>query len=267
MVHTCSKITVVGAGNVATHLALALKGCGYEICAVFSRTSTAADLLAHKVGAIPLTDIKLLPASDAFIYCVKDDVLRDIACTVSAMHPKALHIHTSGSTPINVFAAECAHYGVAYPLQTFTKSAVLDLSEVTCFIEADNSGTLVKIRHLLSGIMGRICELDSDGRLRLHTAAVFACNFVNHCYSIAETLLSESGLPFEVLLPLVDETARKVHEMSPVMAQTGPAVRYDMTIIQKHMHLLSKKPLLREIYGLMSRSIYQQQGQLDHETQ
>jgi predicted short-subunit dehydrogenase-like oxidoreductase (DUF2520 family) len=116
---------------------------------------------------------------------------------------------------------------------------------------------LALIKTLAASITDSVYELTSENRKYLHLAAVFACNFANHCYSAAADLLEKHGIPFQVMLPLIDETAEKVHHLAPWEAQTGPAVRYDENVMQKHLALLRETPNYEEIYKLMSKSIHE----------
>jgi predicted short-subunit dehydrogenase-like oxidoreductase (DUF2520 family) len=140
-----------------------------------------------------------------------------------------------------------------YPMQTFSRKRQVDFAEIPIFVESrTDEERLMMMAELISN---RVWVLDEENRRYLHLAAVFACNFTNHMYDLSARLLAERGIPFSVLLPLIDETARKVHEMSPREAQTGPAVRHDMNVIGKHVDMLSD-PMVKEIYTLMSDSIY-----------
>jgi predicted short-subunit dehydrogenase-like oxidoreductase (DUF2520 family) len=138
-------------------------------------------------------------------------------------------------------------------MQTFSKERQADFSVIPLFLEADGPETMATLQVLAGSISQRIYELTTDERKYLHLAAVFACNFANHCYTLAADVLAQKGLPFDVMLPLIDETARKVHELHPVDAQTGPAVRGDQNVMDAQKALLDDR--LATIYMLMSESI------------
>ena len=148
--------------------------------------------------------------------------------------------------------------GVLYPMQTFSKVRPVDFSEVSVFIESATDSALLE--SLAQSISRHVYHLDSEGRKHLHLAAVFACNFTNHCYDLSASLLQRYGIPFEVMLPLIDETARKVHNLTPREAQTGPAVRYDTSVIERQEALLTGSE--RDIYRLMSQSIHEYHDKL-----
>ena len=143
-----------------------------------------------------------------------------------------------------------------YPLQTFSKSKPVCLPETNFFIEGNDDFARGKVRELASALSHHVQELDSTGRRRLHLAAVFACNFTNHLYEIAAELLAEAGIDFSVMLPLIDETTAKIRTLSPYKAQTGPAVRNDRNIIDKHLALLAAKRELATIYRLLTDDIH-----------
>ena len=248
------SLVIIGAGNVASHLAPALHRAGYEVRAVFSRNINHAQPLADKVGAEAACSLETLPEADIFFYCVSDDALPTVAEALCKRFPDALHVHTSGSSPLSVFPA--ARCGVAYPLQTFSRGADVDFRHVRMFIEGKNDDCCKKIASVCKKISNFVTEMRTDQRLWLHLASVFACNFANHCFALAADILHEkANLPFEVLLPLVDATVEKAHYLPPAAGQTGPAARNDQRIMQLHERLLADNSLRLSIYEAMSQSI------------
>jgi len=242
---------------VATHLSQALQCAGHEICGVCSRTATSAHKLGTLLGCPATTDPQELPAAETYIFAVKDDALAGQIRQLALRRSDALFVHTAGSVPMQVFAPYADHYGVIYPLQTFSKSRRVDFSEIPCFIEASSPQVLAQIKALAGSISGCTIEMDSERRRFLHLSAVFACNFANHCYAMATAILQQEGLAPEWLLPLIDETARKVHDMPPQAAQTGPAVRGDERVMAGHRQLLAGYDTARAVYETMSRSIHE----------
>jgi len=246
------RIVLIGAGRLATNLGKALRRAGHDILAVYSHTQSNAEALTSVLGGTPTDSMSALPAcADAFIVSIKDAALP--ACIPQMTEGRAgqLFLHTAGSMPMDIFAGYATRYGVFYPMQTFSKDRTVDFTGVPLFIE----GTDPLIRPLAESISQRVYELSSDDRKYLHLAAVFASNFTNHCYALSAQVLEAHGLPFDVMLPLIDETARKVHELHPLDAQTGPAVRYDANVIGMQASLLDG--MSRDIYNLLSRSIHQ----------
>lgn len=251
------RIVLVGAGGLATNLGLALHEAGHDVLAVFSRTMEHARILAERIGSQPTDDICALPnEADLFIVSVKDAVLTDVVQQLVQGREEQFFAHTAGSMPLELFQGPAHHYGVFYPMQSFTKERCVDFSEIPVFLEASDVQTLTLLKTLSATLTPHIYELSTDERRYLHLAAVFACNFANHCYALSAEILQQHGLPFSVMLPLIDETARKVHYLSPLEAQTGPAIRYDLNVINKQQQLLDD-PAMKELYERLSKSIYQ----------
>ena len=271
------KIVLIGAGNLATHLGKALHAAGHDMLQVFSRTMQSAETLASLLDAEPLTDIaQVRDDADVYIFSVKDSALVQLVAqlcrheadglgedgAVKALRKakkgehERVFLHTAGSMPMSVFEGMAQHYGVLYPMQTFSKQREVDFSIIPCFVEANDEFAQKQIEGLAREISGRVYQLSSEDRKYLHLSAVFACNFANHCYAISQDLLEEHGIPFDVMLPLINETAAKVHEMKPKDAQTGPAVRYDENVIDKQSKLLENHPHFKKVYDSMSKSIH-----------
>ena len=251
------KIVLIGAGNLATHLGKALHAAGHDMVQVFSRTMQSAETLASLLDAEPLTDMaQVRDDADVYIFSVKDSALEQLISQLCGGEKKVF-LHTAGSMPMSVFRGKALHYGVLYPMQTFSKQREVDFSIIPCFIEANDEFALKQIEGLAGQISHRGYQLSSEDRKYLHLSAVFACNFANHCYAASQELLQQHGIPFDVMLPLIDETAAKVHGMTPKEAQTGPAVRYDENVIGKQIQLLENQPYFQKIYDCMSKSIHE----------
>lgn len=251
------SVVMVGAGNLATHLAKNLLNKGFSVVQVYSRTEASAKTLATQIGAEYTTQITdLHPEAQLYICSLKDDALLQLIPQLTMNNPDALWLHTAGSIPMQVWAGHAQRYGVLYPLQTFSKHRQVKFSEIPFFVEANNPTDLSLIEQVAQKLCDKVYRADSEQRKGLHLAAVFACNFTNHLYALANELLIEHHLPFEALLPLIDETARKVHQLSPHEAQTGPAVRYDRQVMDNHLAMLNDAPDMQRIYQLLSESIH-----------
>lgn len=210
------------------HYAFELKGIKTEL--VHARPLTADPAAVEK-----------LPLADVYIYAVADHALADVVAKVTM--PKALHLHTSGTMPIEVFGADKPHAGVLYFFQSFSREVMIDdWSTIPCFIEGRNIDDIAAIYSLAQCLTSRIYEADGYDRGRLHIAGVFANNYTNLMYRIAAQVLQDTQIPFEALLPLIDRTADKVHTLAPKDAQTGPAQRGDMNVMKRHMELLENVP-------------------------
>lgn len=250
------KVVIVGAGNLATNLGKALFHAGHNLVQVYSRTSESATALADIVGASSTNVLDaIVENADAYIIALKDDALSEIVPQLCKGREESVFIHTAGSISMDCFSGVAKYYGVLYPMQTFTKTREVDFNEIPCFLEYNGIKAKGVIESLAGSITSVKYEMSSDNRKFLHLSAVWACNFVNHCYDVSSEILKRCGMPFDVMLPLLDETARKVHLMSPREAQTGPAVRYDENVIRKQAELLKDTPIFREIYEMMSISI------------
>ncbi|MBR1447762.1 MAG: DUF2520 domain-containing protein [Prevotella sp.] len=250
-------IVFIGAGRLATNLARALHAQGHRITAVYSRTMASAEALCSLCGGTPTTDLASLPLeADAFVLAVKDSVLGELIARLDEGRENQAFFHTAGSVPLSVFGSH-RHGGVIYPMQTFSKERPVDFSRVPIFIEGDSEDTLALAERIARSVSSEVRRLSSEDRRHLHLAAVFACNFANHCYALSARILEKHGVPFSVMLPLIEETAQKVETMHPREAQTGPAIRYDENVIEAQKQLLADEPMMRQVYELMSKSIYQ----------
>lgn len=252
------NIVFVGAGNLATNVALELHSKGYNIMQVYSRTMASAKMLADRLGCEALDDIgNIQTEADLYIVSVKDSIIDDVVGKLCDGSRRGLFVHTAGSISIDIFNGRAERYGVFYPMQSFSKQKKVDFSEVSIFIEANNDEDSRALSDMAESLGKKVYYLSSEARKHLHLAAVFACNFANHCYELSSEVLGKYGIPFEVMLPLVDEAARKVHSVSPKDAQTGPAVRYDENVIGMQRELLSDMPRIQKIYDDMSASIHE----------
>lgn len=252
-----SDIVLIGAGRLATHLSCALIGAGHRIVQVCSRRPESACTLASAVGAEWTVDLAALrDGADVYIYAVRDDAL---PLVVSAVRVRGgLHLHTAGSVDIAIFSGLRSSYGSLYPLQTFTKEKQVDFREIPVFYEGNTAETEARLRALCASITPKVYRIDSAGRRQLHLAAVLACNFANMLWGIASEILQKSGVPFGVMRPLIAETLDKAMALGPYAAQTGPAVRGDREVIDRHLAMLSGHPDWQRIYEEITELIYKE---------
>lgn len=237
---------------MATSLAHGLSAC-CEVVQIYSRQLPHAQALADAIGCPLTTDdlLALVPDADAYIIAVRDDVIADVVAAVP--DNGALWLHTSGSKGIDLFKGHRTHYGVLWPMQSFTREMVVALDDVHFFAEAGDEETLQELMALGRLISHHVVEADSEKRRRLHVASVFSCNFANHMWALADEVLREADLPFNAMLPLIRTTVDKLDRLTPSDSQTGPAVRHDTQVIASHLSLLDGDK--REIYDLLSQSI------------
>lgn len=249
------KIILIGAGNVAHHLAEALLKEGLNLCQIYSRTPESARELGAKTGIAYTSEVKdVYPDGDVYIFCVSDDSLPGMVKAVR-MKEEALVLHTSGSQPMAVLKPGGRAYGVMYPVQTFSKRRTLDFREIPLCVEGCSPEVLERVKRLAGRLSDHVREVDSARRKVLHLAAVLVNNFPNYLYAVAGQMMEENGLPFDMLRPLILETADKVMQMSPREAQTGPAKRGDESILGMHRAMLKDRKELLNVYALLSEGI------------
>ena len=250
------KIVIIGAGSVGTNLhhALELKGIHAELIHARPLTAKPSPLASNPspLASSP-SPLASLPQADVYIYTVADHALRKVIAKVHA--PKALHLHTSGSMPIEVFGADKPHAGVLYFFQSFSREVLIDdWSGIPCIIEGRNIDDIAAIYSLAQCLTSRIYEANQHDRERLHIAGIFANNYTNLMYRIAAEVLKDTQIPFEALLPLIDQTAAKVHSLAPKDAQTGPAKRGDHEVMNHHLEILKATPYA-EVYQALAALI------------
>lgn len=254
--NTKKSITFIGAGNVATHLAKAFFSKGFNISQIYSKSLTNAITLANKVNAVPIHNLSdLTDENHIYIVCLKDDVIEQVLNQITIK--QKLIVHTSGSIDMNVFSKEgFENYGILYPLQTFSKDKDVNIDEVPFCIEANTTENENKLVGLAKSLANNVQLINSDQRKKLHLAAVFACNFSNYMYTIADELLVKNNLDLNLLKPLIIETANKIKDAKPALMQTGPAKRNDKAIIEKHIQLLADSKDYQDIYKLITENIF-----------
>ncbi|HWB63093.1 MAG TPA: DUF2520 domain-containing protein [Chitinophagales bacterium] len=253
------KVTVLGAGNVATQLALAIKKAGHEIVQVYNRSNDAGAELAKTVNAGFTSDLKELQPADIYIVAVKDDAIAEVAATLRV--GDRVVAHTSGTKTQDLLEQATSSYGIFYPLQTMTKTTKVDFKEVPFLIEASNKATANKLEELARSISKNVHQVDEQQRQWIHLAAVFANNFTNHLFGISEELLAFHDLQFDILKPLIFKAIENLQNFSPAQLQTGPAARGDYQTIEKHLLLLGDNVRLQQIYKILTDSIIASQHQ------
>ncbi|MFT5724413.1 MAG: putative short-subunit dehydrogenase-like oxidoreductase (DUF2520 family) [Bacteroidia bacterium] len=245
------KIGFIGSGNVAWHFARALNAAGHSIIQVISREKNHAKALADVYDCVYSTDVKKLsPDVELCIVCVSDDQLTTVAKQIPSSDN--IVVHTCGSHSINILETTGENHGVFYPLQSFSKDRQVDINSVPFLLEASNPETLIVLHTIASSLSHYVLTSDSEARLKYHLSAVLVNNFVNHLYVEAETYLIDNQLDFNVLKPIIKETAMKIQNLSPVEAQTGPAKRGDDETIKQHLKLLEDSKNLKALYKTLS---------------
>ncbi len=248
------RISIIGSGNVATHLAAAFKNAGHAIVQVYSRDIQNASLLAYHVRAEAIDNLNTInPSVDLFVIAVKDDVIEPIVSQLT-LHQQLI-VHTSGATDLETLLKYSANVGVFYPLQTFSKTKEVDFNAVPLCVEGASEQITTQLEELAQTISRHCYRINSAERKILHLTAVFACNFPNYLYHLSQQILAQHQLPFDLLRPLILETAQKVQSHLPADVQTGPAIRNDGQTMNAHLALLHQNPELQHIYRLLSQGI------------
>lgn len=255
------RVVIIGSGNVATSLTHGLAACCH-VLQIYSRTLDHALELADAIGCENATDdlAALVPDADAYIIAVRDDAIADVVAATP--DNGALWVHTSGSKPIDLFAGHRKRYGVMWPMQSFSLEMIVPLDDVHFFIEASDDAALEDLNSLASCFSRHVVVADSDLRRWLHVASVFSCNFANHMWTLADEVLAHAGLPFDAMKPLIRTTVEKLNRLSPSDSQTGPAVRHDLQVIERHLEMLDGDK--RDIYRLLSDSIMNRNPEQGH---
>ncbi|MCW3789025.1 Rossmann-like and DUF2520 domain-containing protein [Plebeiibacterium sediminum] len=247
------NIVLIGAGNLATQFGYSLAKKGFNIRQVYSFTIKNAEILAEKLNAYytdNLDEIQL--DADLYIIAVKDAFLAETIEKLPVV--KGIVTHTAGSHHLDMLL-KFDNYGIIYPFQTFSKDKEVDFNTIPILVEANNKQTENDLLEFGHKVSQTVMTCDSDQRKQIHLAAVFACNFTNHMYAIADEILKKHDISFDVIKPLILETASKIDVLSPLEAQTGPAIRGDQNIIDNHLKMLSDESELASIYKTLSKRI------------
>ena len=256
------RISLIGAGRVATHLGRVLLKRGHEIVQVYSRDVNHAEALASGISADAVSEIAQLNTDiDLAIIAVSDQAISQVIEQLSNVLKDVLIVHTSGSTHLKVLTQHHARSGVFYPLQTFSFEREIAWSETPLFVGASSEQDSQLLNILAGQISQRVYLYSSEQRLSLHLAAVFACNFSNYCYDMAKQVVDAKQVDFSLLYPLILETAKKATAHDPRQVQTGPAMRGDQNILNMHQQMLvdSDREDLQQCYQMMSEQISKRQ--------
>jgi predicted short-subunit dehydrogenase-like oxidoreductase (DUF2520 family) len=251
MAKPIQSVSIVGAGNVATHLAQELQDNGVQVGCVYSRNQESARTLANLLRCDAISDLKHIPEKDLVLVCVSDDAISAVLGQIPPVYSVA---YTSGSVEVD-HLPQRKNLGVFYPLQTFSKQKKVNIFEVPFLIEATNTEFAQSLFDLAWKLSRKVQFASSEERKHLHLGAVLVNNFTNHIAFLAKEYLDKHQLDFELLKPLMQETFDKLKTTEPLNAQTGPARRNDLQTISEHISMLDGLP--REIYEVISRSIQQ----------
>ncbi len=253
-------VSFIGSGNLAWHLAPALDNTGYVVREVYSQNPKHAEALTERLYQAEVKASLDFSTSDSkvFIIAVSDDAISDVAREI-ILPEDAILVHTSGSQPLSELQyAATTNLGVFYPLQTFTKGKKVDFKDIPFFIESYTKDTEHLLMQMAKSISNEVRKIGSEERKALHVAAVFASNFSNHMITIAKNIMQQNSMDFDWLKPLITETINKSMHLGSEQAQTGPAKRGDLEILDKHLAFLGESPSEAEIYKVISQHIIDQ---------
>jgi predicted short-subunit dehydrogenase-like oxidoreductase (DUF2520 family) len=255
------SVSIIGAGNVGSRLAIAFHQANIKVDQICSKTLRHGKQLSRQVNAEFTQHIADLKAgSDVYFLCIPDQHFAKFRDAWELQD--SLIVHTSGTTPIEILDGISSSYGVFYPLQTFSREHKLSFSNIPVCLEANRPEALELLKILARKITANVSVLTSEQRRWAHLAAVISSNFSNYMYQVAEDILTKKGLDFELIHPLILETARKAGRIGPHRAQTGPATRGDHTTIQKHIEMLEEFPEYQAFYELLTTSILKENNKL-----
>lgn len=251
------RVVIIGSGNVAWALALAVSRAeNLELVQIYARNIAAASELAQASGCGFTSVPEYLAAADLYVIAVSDLAVGSVSASLP--FGDAVVAHTAGAVDMSVLNSKIVNGAVLYPLQTFTKGREVDFSDVPFLIEGRTEQALECVREVAQALSDSVHEVNSTRRARMHVAAVFACNFTNHMYVVAQQLLGDNNMSFDLLKPLILETAQKaVASPSPLDTQTGPAIRNDFKTKSMHCEMLLEKPDLKNIYITLSKNIWE----------
>lgn len=250
-------VSIIGSGNLAWHLAPALDNAGYVVREVYSRNPRHAEALTERLYQ---ADVKAsldfsTSKSRLFIIATSDDAIQQVAMNI-VLPDEATLVHCSGSQPLDILRfSAAAHTGVLYPLQSFSKSKRVDFRTIPVFVESSSPEAERLLMTMGKAISQKVRKITSEERKALHVAAVFASNFPNHMLAIAKSILQANSLEFDLVKPLIRETMEKALALDPASGQTGPAVRGDLQVLDRHMEFLQEDEKVAEIYRVISQHI------------
>ena len=247
------QIVIAGTGNTATVLGKKLKAAGHHIVQVFGRNHEAAILLANELEAYSCSSwAGVTQHAELYLIAVADQAL--LGGEVHLKLKDQIVVHTAGAVPMAVLKNISSSYGVLYPFQTIRKE-VEPLPEIPLLVDANTDAVKEKLLVLAKSMAKQVSLANDEERIKYHLCGVMTNNFSNYLYTLTEAFCEKNGIRFSNLLPLIDETASRLHHFSPRQLQTGPAVRKDGATIERHLALLKDEPVLKKVYQLFSEEI------------
>lgn len=256
-IQSIERVVIIGSGNLAEALAQAVSQSGLSLVQVFSRNADRAKVVATLANSSYGSKMEELADADIYIIAVSDRAVAEVVTTLP-IPKEAVVAHTAGSIPIEALTSKFAGRAIIYPFQTFTKGRKVDFSTIPIFLEASSEELYIEVEKFAQKLSSTTIKANFTLRAKVHLAGVFACNFTNYMYQLGESIISEQGLSFDTLKPLILETAAKaIESQSPKDVQTGPAIRNDKAVLERHINMLKEKNNSDEIYKLISENIWE----------
>lgn len=251
------RVVIIGSGNLAEALARAVAQSSLQLVQLFARNTERARIVAGLAGTEWTSDPEQIADADIYLFAVSDRAVAPLAASLP-LPASVVVAHTAGSVSLDALPARFPRRAVFYPLQTFTKGREVDFSQIPIFLETSTPELRTQMEEFAHELSGKVFYADSEQRAKVHLAGVFACNFANQMYAIGEQIVRSAGLPFDVLKPLITETAAKALDAdSPADVQTGPAVRNDLETMARHSAMLAHDPQLKNNYSTISQTIWE----------
>lgn len=249
------KIAIAGIGNLGWNLAQRLHDMDYEVKQIIAEKNQRRSKFTKKIDATLSSDISdLKDKIDLLFLCIPDDKILEVAKRIP--NENVAVVHCSGSTPLIESIKNPT--GVLYPFQTFTKFFEVNWDNIPVFIESKNKKLKNHLMRIGEDLSGNVQELTYEQRRAVHLSGVVGANFTNHLLYLTKQVLDDVKVPFDVLLPLMEETVRKSFTHGPAGAQTGPARRNDKKVIANHIELLKDNKKFQDFYTKFSESITQE---------
>lgn len=252
------KIVIVGAGNTGTVLGNLIKQSGHEVVQIISRSSKSARTLAQQLECdFGILEDTFYKEAELYIICLADYAMNNIE-NLTALKGKFI-VHTAGSLPIETLKPLSDNYGVLYPLQSLSKY-IDRVPQIPFMVDGSNSPALEKITDFARSLSSMVTPASDKQRMSYHIAAVFAANFSNHMYALAEIYSQRESIDFKNLVPIINEINLRIKEFSPFLTQTGPAIRNDVFTITRHLNAMSHYEDLKYMYLKLTENILKMHG-------
>jgi predicted short-subunit dehydrogenase-like oxidoreductase (DUF2520 family) len=249
------KIIIIGTGNVGSHLCRCIESNSRTSKLLLVGYYNRAQKELSGINTTLIPDFDNLPECDLILLAVPDDSIEKVSQEIRSS--QTIVAHTSGSVAMKALQNH-KHHGVLYMPQSFSKLREPNFEDITICLESNTAAVNQVLEMVAVTLSQKQEQVNSEQRKKLHLAAVYMNNFVNHCYSKAGEIMREASMDSHLLDALMRETLEKAIDLSPINSQTGPAIRSDLKTIEKHLKMLKKED--REMYRSITTSIQKTHG-------